>query len=504
MPGFQFSSAVGAGIDHLAVRRFEIERDGTPTGSMGGTAHLANPSGGYFFGASFFLDPIAIGAGLYDLSSQLRPVGSEATRYHLAADPDYGCAWDPQRTCPERRAGGTTEIRTEFTLAIAYDFLDRVQLGLSLHFPRLNAHFSHDNDTSLTEGGETVGCSDDEDARVEDPRCAERVSFSGRTRLRWFGINPNPSTRFDFAATFGVAFDLGDSVTLGGRFRTLPMLNRGQVVLNGEAVVCQTEEAAGAGFSELPACTDVGPVEASVTTELGREVALGGSFVMGRSRQWQLDSNLYWLDLCPGGVKPHECDRNDAYRLSLVGLDRDAHVLPESLVYRGRQDMYGAELWARYQPWRVRGVAPRRNGGNQGDGADDRLRTRVDVLLGAGVSSPGVRPGALTASASDGWTISASLGTSFEILRKTGSLFFVPGYGLDFLVPTRVGPGGHEPAFDPTAGPAFEASGGDINDPTADTVLEGRARPSNAALYTGAVHTFIFGFRWAERGTGRL
>jgi hypothetical protein len=497
MPGFQFSSTVGAGLDHLSVRRFDIDARGVPGDGQGDTVHLLNPTGGYFIGASFFLDPVAIGAGVYDLSSRYRPLSNDAVRYHLAPDSDRGCALDPNRTCPNLRSGGSVETRTDFTLAVAYDFLDKVQFGVSLHFPRLRAHVSHDNDTSLVEASEKVGCSDDENARVEDPRCAERLSFRGRAKLRWFGLNPTPSTRFDFAATFGIAFDLGDRVTLGGRFRTMPVLSRGQITLNGEAVVCLPAEAAEAESSDLPACTNASAVEATVTESLGREAAIGGAFVLGRERAWKLDTNLYWIDACPGGVKPGECGSRDARRLSLVGLDRDASVLPESLIYRGHQDIYGVELWTRYQPWRLPKVASRRAQAN-------RVRSRIDLLLGGGFTSPGVRPSALTAAESSGWTINASAGTSFEILRKTGSFFLVPGYGVDFLVPTRVGPSGHPPAFDPTAGPAFESSGGDINDPAAAAVLEGRARPTNAATYAGAVHTFLLSFRWAERGTGQL
>lgn len=499
MPGFQFATTVGAGIDHLSVRRLEIDARGLPTDQQGDAVQLVNPTGGYFVGASFFLDPIAIGAGVYDLSSRYRPNSDEAVRYHLAPDPDRGCVVDPEHSCPSLRAGGGVETRTDFSLAVAYDFLDKVQFGVSFHFPRLRVNLSRDNDTSLVEAEEMVGCSDDANARVEDPRCAERLAFAGRARLRWFGLNRQASTRFDFTATFGIAFDIGDRVTLGGRFRTIPVLSRGQITLNGEAVVCLPAEAAEAESSDLPACTNASPVAATITEPLAREAAVGGAFVLGRDRTWKLDTNMYWIDACPGGVEPGKCGNRDARRLSLVGLDRDASVLPESLLYRGRQDIYGVELWARYQPWRV----PRATGMRRRD-EPARVRNRVDLLLGAGFTSPGIRPAALTAANSDGWTVSASAGTSFEILRKTGSFFLVPGYGIDVLVPTRVGPGGPDPAFDPSAGPAFEGSGGDINDPTAAAVLEGRARPTNAATYAGAVHTFIFSFRWAERGTGQL
>lgn len=495
MPGSQFAFAGAAGLDHLSVRRFEIGADGSPTAALAQPVQLVNPAGGYFVGASFMLDPVAIGAGVYDLSSRYRPASSETLGYHLAPDPDLACAGDPARRCPDLRSGGAVELRTDFTLGIAWDILDRVQLGVSLHFPRLRAGFAHDTDTSLGRAGDDVGCSEDPDAPVEDPGCAERLRFHGRARLRWFGLNPRPSTRFDFAATMGIAVDVGGGVTLGARFRTRPVLNRGTMILDGEALVCRPDGFKNAA-SDVPACANATPVQASVGEELGREAAVGAAVLWGRADQWHLDGNFYWFDGCPGGVRPGECGHADARRLSLVGLDRDAAVLPESLVYRGRQDVYGVELWNRWQPWRTpRGPAALPSGD------DMRVRTRIDLLFGAGFSSPGTRPAALTAAASDGWTISASLGTGFEVLRKVGSVFIVPGYGIDFLVPTRVGPGGVAPAFDPTAGPAFEASGGDINDPAAAAILEGRARPTNAGIYTGAVHTLVLGVRWAERAT---
>jgi hypothetical protein len=70
------------------------------------------------------------------------------------------------------------------------------------------------------------------------------------------------------------------------------------------------------------------------------------------------------------------------------------------------------------------------------------------------------------------------------------------------MLPTRVGPGGHTPAFDPTAALAFEESGADLNSASANAVLAGRGLPTNAGIYTSAVHTILFSVRWSERGLG--
>ena len=104
---------------------------------------------------------------------------------------------------------------------------------------------------------------------------------------------------------------------------------------------------------------------------------------------------------------------------------------------------------------------------------------------------------------SDGWTFSGNIGAKFEIPSRrqnpVGTWFVIPGYGLDFQVPTRVGPGGHPPSYDPDSALQFEQSGGDINSASADAVLAGRARPTNAAVYTGLVHSVMLGIRWGEK-----
>jgi hypothetical protein len=206
-----------------------------------------------------------------------------------------------------------------------------------------------------------------------------------------------------------------------------------------------------------------------------------------------------------------DCDGRDARELVLVGLDQDASTLPETTIYRGLQDVFGAELWARYRLDDLIGAnlpyyKVLCSGGNEGvdpeTGKQLRCVPRVDLLLGGGVNSPAVKPGALSVSHSDGWTLLATLGASFNLPGRNGTWSLAPAYSLDLMLPTRVGPGGHTPAFDPTAALAFEASGADLNSASADAVLAGRGLPSNAGLYTAAAHTILFSVRWSERGLG--
>ena len=294
--------------------------------------------------------------------------------------------------------------------------------------------------------------------------------------------------------TFGVAFDYRDRVFFGLRFRTQPLLDGGTLTLNGSAVVCLSDQAA-QDHSTLASCESAVPVDATLSETIPRELAFG---VAGEVGNWKLDGNLFWIDRCPGRTDDEGgCGGRDARQLELVGLDSDASTLPETTIYRGLRDIFGAELWARYRLDDVIGAnlpyyKVLCSGGSEGidpeTGKQIGCVPRIDLLLGAGFN--------------DGWTILATLGTSFNLPGRNGTWSLVPAYALDLLVPTRIGPGGHAPAFNPKAAIDFEQSGADINAPAAEAVLAGRARPTNAAIYSGAVHTILFSLRWSERGIG--
>ena len=117
--------------------------------------------------------------------------------------------------------------------------------------------------------------------------------------------------------------------------------------------------------------------------------------------------------------------------------------------------------------------------------------------------SPAIRPSALTANDNEGWKINGSIGATIELRQRGGSVLLVPGYGLDVLVPTRVGPGGRSAAYRPSAAQSFASSGGDINGAGANAVLAGRGRPTNAGLYVGSTHVLTLTVRWAERDPSR-
>ena len=456
------------GIDQLRVRRHQIDpASGAPIGSLAEPTSVLNPAGGYFMGVNFYIDPIAFGVGLYDLSSQSRLVSADALRYHLAPDPDAGCLNPSKGECPP--LGGSVTSRNDLTLALAWNG-GRVQLGAAVHFPRLRTRFAYDNDTSLTTDAEGMAARCD---AKEDPLCAERVGFKGWTH--WIapaGIAPG----FDAALTFGFAIQLkGDAITLGARYRTFPLRRGGQVVLAGTALVCRPEgEQSPDGPATVPHCAVATPGDATLRQRLPQELAIGGSFVLGRARLWRVDTNLYWMDLCPGGVSPAGCADAGNQSLRLVGLDRNAFVLPEFQRYRGLQDLYGVDAYASY-----------------------RVRSNAAITLGGHFSSPAVRRGATTAANNEGWRLGASVGARFRL--RQSNFLIVPGYGLDAYLPRNVTPG--RALFDPRSATSFEAARGDINAPGANAVLEGRAHPSNAGRYFGLLHVFTLALTWGERST---
>ena len=467
MRGTAVSATIYTGADQFRVRRFGFDLEtGAPSGELGGPTSIANPRFGYFVGASLYFDPVAFGVGMYDLSNRFQLAGAEPLRYHLAPDPDADCLDPTLGGCPPN--GGSATWRQDITLALALNRAN-VQFGAAVHFPRLRRRFAFDNDTELTPAPERV-----QTARCEfkeDPQCAERVGFKGWTR--WIPQDGAPAG-FDAAVTVGVAFQLRrDTISFGARYRTFPLRRGGQVVLGGQALVCRpdVETASMDGRDIVPPCELASPVGATLRERLPQEVAFGGSFVLGRARLWHLDTNFYWIDFCPGGLRAGQCGGRDAQTLSLVGLDRNSFVLPEFKRHTGRQDLYGVDAHATY-----------------------RLRSNVSLTFGTQLNSPSVRRGSQTAAMGDGWRLGLSFGTRLRI--KSTNVLITPGYALDVLLPRTVT--AQRASFSPESSTNFFETGGDLNTTGASDVLSGRARPTNAARYFGLLHTLALSVRWGE------
>ncbi|MCY1062303.1 hypothetical protein [Nannocystis sp. SCPEA4] len=470
MKGLRFQIGGAGGMDQRWIRRYAVDPNGEPTGELGPRTSLINPTGGYFVGGSIYFEPFAVGIGAYDLGSEIHYTSDDRLRWHLAPEPDRApifCRRDDP-TC--RLNGGAATQRTDITVAVAWNILANLRIGVGVHLPRLRQRFSYDNSTVLSEHREEDGprCN-----RVENPLCAERLGFNGRTR--WLPDRDNRPAGFDVALTFGLAFDVSDRVTLGLRYRTRPLVRGGELTLAGDALVCRPDS--GGTESDVLPCDVATPIDATLTERVSREAALGAAFILGRSRLWHIDTNLYWIDLCNDivgrGAGVRTCADSGTQHISLVGLDRNSVLLPESARYRGHQDLFGFDAYTTY------------------------TRSNLAIVLGGHFSSPVVRNAARAPGNNDGWRAGITVGVPLRMAQS--NLQIVPGYGFDLYLPGNTGRPG---AFDPAAALAFAASGGDINSAEADRVLAGQGRPSNAGRYTGAVHTFMLTLRWSERMLG--
>ncbi|MGB1700528.1 MAG: hypothetical protein ACPHRO_11280, partial [Nannocystaceae bacterium] len=119
LPGINVLSSMTAGAEVVRARQYPTDDAGLPTGALGEGTTLTQPAFGYFVGASFMLDPVAVGVGVYSLGNTYRPRSAAPFRYHLANDPNFGCGLDSSEQCPSPHFGGSAETRTDWTLAIA-------------------------------------------------------------------------------------------------------------------------------------------------------------------------------------------------------------------------------------------------------------------------------------------------------------------------------------------------------------------------------------------------
>ena len=303
MRGTAVHGSVGFGLMQHRIRRNMIEgATGAPTEELVAPTNLLHPTFGYFAGASFYFDPWAIGAGIYDVGSSYRLASADPVRFHLAPDPDVGCLQLGKNACPPN--GGAVSYQHDVTLAAAWNG-GPFQIGAAAHFPMVRERFTFDNDTELTPNDEvlTVRCEG-----KEDPACAERVGFKGWTH--WIGRDGIPAG-FDAAVSVGVSFSLLDGrLTLGARYRTAPLRRGGEVILGGVSLVCRPDPDDNDATPDLvPDCARAEPTTATMRQRLPQQLAVGASALLGRARLWRLDLNAQWVDFCAGGIAPGRCPR---------------------------------------------------------------------------------------------------------------------------------------------------------------------------------------------------
>lgn len=470
LTGSQFHTSIRSGLDQRWVRRNAIDSSGFPTEDSSGRISLLNPAFDYFAGASVYLEPFALGAAVYTLNNSLQLNSADALRYHLApglSNLPGQCVGRSERACG---LGGAATYRTDFSLAFAWSVLANFNIGIGVHFPRLRTRFAYDNSSVLSDSERQGECTN-----VEDPACSERIAFSGYTR--WLPASGTKLAGFDLALTFGIAYDVTDRVTLGIRYRTRPLLRGGQLQLSGQVVACRPEDSEPQA-GDAPSCSVAHPLDATLRERVPQELSLGLGLVLGRGKQWRIDSTLLWIDNCQdvdGSRGIRNCGDPGTQQLNLIGLETSRVLLADSVRYRGLQDLFSLDVYSTYQ-----------------------AGSNLSLTFAGHTSSPSVQRSALSAARADGWRLGASLGTTLRL--RQSNFLLVPGYGLDFYFPTAVS--GASAAFDPGAAERFAVAHSDLNSEDAAAILEGRGRPTNAGRYTGLVHTVTLALRWAPRSLG--
>jgi len=468
--GTQFHSSVSSGLDQRWIRRDAIDASGFPTETANGRVSLINPTFGYFAGASVYLEPFALGAAIYSLGNSFQLTSGDQLRYHLAPSLENlpgRCVGRSERACS---LGGSATYRTDFSLAFAWSVLTDLNIGIGVHFPRLRTRFAYDNSSVLSDNDRQGDCTN-----VEDPACSERVSFTGRTR--WLPASGTKLPGFDLALTLGIAYQVSSRVTLGLRYRTRPLLRGGNLQLSGQVVVCRPDESV-AEPGDAPACSVAKPLDATLFERVPQELGVGLGVVLGRGKQWRIDTTARWVDHChdvDGDPGISNCGDPGTQQLNLIGLETSRVLLSDSVRYRGHQDLFGLDVFTTYQ-----------------------ARSNLGLSVAGHLASPSIQRAAMSASAAESWRVGFSFGTMLRVLQTR--MLLIPGYGVDLYLPTSVS--GDTAAFDPGAAERFSAAFSDLNSEDAQAILEGRGRPTNAGRYTGLVHTFTLAFRIAPRTLG--
>ena len=182
MPGTRVLMGATGGLDQRWIRRHDVGADGVPNDTLGGRESLLNPTVGYFAAASFYFEPFAIGFGVYDRGSQFNLQSSDNQRWHLAPEPDRLatlCRENDSDACTVN--GGAASIRTDYTLAVAWNILASLRIGVGLHFPRMRSRFAYDNSRALGHTS-TPGGADEAEGRCaeSEQECGSQVDPAQR------------------------------------------------------------------------------------------------------------------------------------------------------------------------------------------------------------------------------------------------------------------------------------------------------------------------------------
>ena len=452
----------------------QIDASGQASSGYLDRSHTLNLALDGFVGASFLFENFAVAAAIYSLDARNRQNSPSALQSFVRDNPDAYCKLRPGHRCASTAsASGFSEVRTELTLALAWQTLGRLRVGLGFHFPRYDLAWSR------TQQSEYQPSADACDRFAQsDEQCEVVESLRVRTRLSWFG-RAEQGSRLLFAVTTGLALRIHPRLTIGARYRWRPNFGGRDPRLHGTLRACAlvTSES---GTQELR-CGSEPPTRAQVSTHEGRQFALGASYQPKQLKHLRLDAQAYWIQGC-ADERRGDCEHGADSTLSILGSEAGGNPTVDRPIYRGHSDRFGGELWVRSNAFSQR--------------PDNWNRLSLTGALG--LSSPSVRKAALTPVDDDAWSAFIATSTAIELIRRKASLYLVPGYAASWQWRQRVG-GDTRPAYDGTAWSTYLASGGDIDTEAGKTVLDGRAHPSNAGIYQSLQHNITLSLRWGAR-----
>lgn len=469
LPGLhlQLSGVGQLGVQRIAPAQLDAQSRPIP-GVYQPTGVYRNLGGDVFFAASFLFENFAVAASYYTLDSKFRERAPHSLSAFVRPNPSPYCRMSGGQNCsPSAAYSGWAELRSEFTLALAWQSIRRLRLGLSIHFPRYSLRGSRvRNPQTEAHAGLCEGL------MPGDPNCVEVERL--RFRSRWRGKDPS-AARFQIAMTAGIAWQPSPRWTLGARLRFRPNFGMRAPVYQGELNSCADGPAG-------PRCDSPLGDAAQLRDEPGRQVALGLSFRPFGDGLLHLDGQLYWIQHCPDERTQGLC-RNAGTHMSRLAAGPGNLSIRERPWYRGLQDRFGAELWLQ------RSLQHSRR---------PRLR-RLAYSAGIGGYSAAVRPAAHNPVDNDASSWFGAGSVSLELLRRKASLFVIGGYAFIWQRSRRVGSPQLPPSFEADAFARFEQEGAGIDDPAGQAMRSGRARSSNAGIYRALGQRLSLSLRWGAR-----
>lgn len=470
LPGLHLQLGTKIGVTTQRITVAQRDAQGMPlVNTAEPSSTHRNLGGNGFLAASFLFEKLAVAAAYYSLDGNFVETAPKSLSAFVRSNPSPYCRLNPAKRCPASSAyGGWAEVRSEFTLAVAWASIRRLRLGIALHFPRysLRGGRIRDSRSEATQGL----C---KRFFPDDPQCEEIEHYDFHTSLR--GHDPAAS-RIQLGMTAGVAWAPNNRWTFGARYRMRPNFGLRSPVSQGRLQACAL------AANGTVKCQGADASQAQLVNQPGRQVALGASFRPYGDRSLHLDLQAYWIQNCPDNQYAGGCQSQPDARITVIGGTGPMKIVDRPW-YRGRQDRWGGELWVHRSLQR---------------NARPHLR-RLAFTGGIGGYSGAVHASAHNPIDNDGprWFGAGSL--SIELLRRNSSMFLVGGYVLGIQRSREIGISGTRPAFAPDAFATVRDQGQGIDGPAGEALMSGRAKASNAGRYHSVHHTASIALRWGAR-----